>query len=128
MAWVQIITLLALIQLVVFSMLVARARGLYAVPAPATSGNEMFERYYRVQCNTVETLIVFLPALWIAASYWSPLWMALLGAVYLVGRVLYLLSYVRDPKQRGAGYGLSILPVLGLLIAGLFGALRATLH
>lgn len=127
MAWVQIVTLLALIQLVVFSMLVARARGLYAVPAPATSGNEMFERYYRVQCNTIETLIVFLPALWIAAIYWSPAWMALLGGVYLVGRVLYLRSYVRDPKQRGPGYGLSILPTFGLLIAGLFGALRATL-
>jgi len=127
MVWVQLVTVLALIQLLFFGALVARARGLYGVHAPATTGNEHFERYYRVQVNTIETLIVFLPALWIAAAYWSARWIASIGAVYLVGRVLYWLGYVRDPKKRGPGYGLSMLSVLALIVAGLAGILRALL-
>jgi glutathione S-transferase len=127
MAWVELITLLALIQLVYFSLLVGRARGRYGIHAPATTGNEHFERYYRVQVNTIETLILFLPALWIAAKYWSPKWVSIIGAVYLVGRMLYLRAYVREPKQRSLGYGLSALPVLVLIVAGLAGIVRALL-
>jgi hypothetical protein len=59
MAWIEIITLLALVQLLYFSGLVAKARGQYGVKAPAITGHEMFERHYRVQMNTIETLIVF---------------------------------------------------------------------
>jgi uncharacterized MAPEG superfamily protein len=128
MAWVEIVTLLALIELIVFGVLVSRARGTYGVAAPATSGNPIFERYYRVQANTIETLIVFLPALWIAASYWSARIIALIGVVYLIGRILYLVDYVRDPKRRGTGYVLSMLPALVLVIAGLVGAINALLR
>ena len=67
MAWVDIVGLLSVVQLFVFGVLVGRARGRYGVAAPATSGHPVFERYYRVQMNTVESLIVFLPALWLAA-------------------------------------------------------------
>lgn len=125
MAWVDIVALLAVVQLVVFGVLVGRARGLYGIAAPATSGHPVFERYFRVQMNTVETLIVFLPALLIAAKYWPPRYMALVGAVYLVGRVLYLKSYVREPQSRSLGFSLSMLPTLALVIAALAGALRA---
>jgi glutathione S-transferase len=127
MAWVELITLLALIQLGFFSTLVGRARGRYGIHAPATTGNEHFERYYRVQVNTIETLILFLPALWIAAKYWSPRWVSVIGAVYLVGRMLYLQGYVLDPKKRGLGYGLSAIPVLVLIAADLAGVVRALL-
>jgi glutathione S-transferase len=127
MAWVELVTLLAVIQLAAFAVLVDRARERYAVPAPATTGNEHFERYYRVQVNTVETFILLVPALWIAAGYWSPKWLAAIAAVYLVGRVLYFRAYVRDPKQRSLGYGLSVLPVLALIAAGLAGVARALL-
>jgi uncharacterized MAPEG superfamily protein len=125
MIWVQLITLLAVLQLFVFGGLVARARGRYGVAAPATTGHEVFERYYRVQVNTLETLMLFLPSLWIAAQYWPPQWMAALGAVYLVGRVVYLRGYVADAKKRGAGYGISIFPTLALMFAGLIGVVRA---
>ena len=128
MAWVEIVTLLALIELIVFGVLVSRARGTYGVAAPATTGNPIFERYYRVQANTIETLMVFLPALWIAASYWSARYVALIGVVYLIGRILYLVDYVRDPKRRGTGYLLSMLPALVLIIAGLVGAIKALLR
>jgi glutathione S-transferase len=125
MAWIQLITLLALIQFVWLGFLVGKARGRYGITAPATSGNAIFERYYRVHMNTLEMLVVFVPSLWIAAQYWSPQWVAVVGAVYLLGRVVYLKSYVADPKQRSAGYGISFLPTIALLLAALVGAVRS---
>ena len=128
MAWVDIVGMLAVIQLIVFGMLVGRARSQHGIAAPATTGHPVFERYYRVQMNTVETLIVFLPALWLAAKYWPPVVAAILGAIYLVGRTLYLNAYVSDPKKRGLGFGLSMLPTLVLVAAALIGAVRSLLH
>ena len=125
MIWVDIVTLLAAVQLVVFGVLVGRARGQYGIAAPATTGHPVFERYYRVQMNTVESLLVFFPALWIAAKYWSPPYAAILGAVYLVGRFIYLTAYVKDPKKRSAGFALTMLPTLALVVAGLIGAVHA---
>jgi uncharacterized membrane protein YecN with MAPEG domain len=125
MAWVDIVGVAALMQLILFSVLVGRARRDYVLPAPATSGHPMFERYYRVQMNTVETLIAFLPGLWLAAKYWPPHYVAAVGAVYLIGRVVYLRGYVRDPKSRHLGYMLSSAPTILLLLAALVGAIRS---
>ncbi|MBV8124124.1 MAG: MAPEG family protein [Burkholderiaceae bacterium] len=127
MAWIELVSLLALIQFLVFGVLVGRARGLYGVKAPATTGHEVFERTYRVQMNTLETLVIFLPALWLAARYWSPAWVGAVGAVYLLGRVLYARSYIKDPASRSMGYLLSMLPTLALLLAALGGLIRAHL-
>jgi glutathione S-transferase len=128
MAWIEIITLLALAQLLYFGGLVAWARGQYGVKAPATTGHEIFERYYRVQMNTIETLIVFVPALWLAAIHWQPVYVALIGSVYLIGRFVYQWSYVRDPGKRTLGYNLSAIPASALLIIALVGAVRVLLH
>jgi uncharacterized MAPEG superfamily protein len=128
MAWIELVTLAAVLQALYFGVLVGRARARYGVHAPATTGDATFERYYRVQVNTNETLIIFLPALWIAAQFWNPAWGAILGAIYLVGRMIYLQGYVRDPKQRGLGYGLSLLPTMALLLMGLVGVARTLLR
>ena len=128
MAWVDIVGIAAIFQVILFSVLVGRARRDYALPAPATTGHPIFERYYRVQMNTVETLIAFLPALWLAAKYWTPHYVAAIGAVYLLGRVLYLRGYVRDPKDRHWGYVLSSAPTIVLLLAALIGAIRSLIH
>lgn len=123
--WVSLVTLLALIEYFAFSALVGRARATYGVKAPAMSGHEVFDRYFRVHYNTLELLIMFVPALWIAATYWNPLWMAGIGAVYLVGRILYLQGYVRDPKTRSIGFGLSITPIGILVLFALAGVVKA---
>src|ERR1700722_16394866 len=95
------ITVLALLQFLIFGMLVGSARGKYGVKAPAVSGNEIFERYFRVQMNTLELLVMFLPALWIASVYAfvAYYWIALLGVMYLIGRFLYQRGYVADPAK-----------------------------
>jgi len=124
MAYVDIVTILAVLQFIVFAMKVGRARGKYGIKAPATSGNPIFERIFRVQQNTLELLLCLLPALYIAGPYWNPDWAAGLGLVYLVGREIYAATYVKDPAKRSVGYALSLFPILFLLAGDLFGALR----
>ncbi|MEX1197733.1 MAG: MAPEG family protein [Pseudohongiellaceae bacterium] len=118
MEWVAIIVVLALLQYLAFGMLVGRARGRYEVKAPAISGHPVFERYYRVHQNTLESLILFLPALLIFATYASASVGAGIGVVYLLGRQLYLRAYVKDPASRGPGFLLTLLPTVVLLIGG----------
>jgi uncharacterized MAPEG superfamily protein len=128
MPYVHIVIGLALVQFLFFGFLVGKARGTYNVPAPATTGNEMFERYFRVQMNTLELLVLFLPAILIFAFYMSPVVAAGLGVVYLIGRQIYLYSYVKEPKSRSLGYALSMLPILVLVLGAIFGAIRAAVR
>ena len=128
MPLLAIVTLLAVLEYVVISLLVARARGQYGIKAPATSGHEMFDRYFRVQQNTIEQLLVFLPSLWIFGSYVSAPVGALLGLVFIAGRALYLRGYVADPAQRSLGFQLSFAPSVVMLIGGLIGAAVALLR
>ena len=122
MPYTDIVTALALLQFVWFAMLVGQARGKYDIKAPAVTGNEIFERHFRVQQNTLELLILFVPGLYLFSRYFNPLWAAGLGVLYLIGRQLYATSYVKDPSSRSAGYGLSALPTLILVLGGLVGA------
>jgi glutathione S-transferase len=125
MELVAAVVALALLEFVAFGMLVAWARGRYGVEAPATGGHEIFDRYFRVHYNTMEMLVVFVPAIWLFGLYVSPRWGAVLGVVYLVGRIVYLRSYVADPAKREFGFGMTVLPVLALVIGALVGALLA---
>lgn len=127
MPFVAIVTALALGQFFMLGFSVGRARTRYGVPAPATTGNEVFERHFRVQMNTLEQLVMFLPALWIFASYISSLWAAALGVVFLLGRAIYAISYVRDPRSRALGFALTALPTLAMIIGIVIWGIRAIL-
>ncbi|MDQ1310712.1 MAG: glutathione S-transferase [Pseudomonadota bacterium] len=124
---VAVVIVLALLQYVAFGMLVGWARGKYGVKAPAVAGHETFDRYFRVHQNTLELLVAFVPAIWLFGMYVDPTWAALLGLVFIVARMLYLRGYVRDPAKREVGFTLSVLPILVLLVGGLWGAGRGLL-
>ena len=124
MNYVDLVAVLAVIQLIFFSVLVGRARGRYGVKAPAVCGHELFERAYRVQMNTLELMVAFLPALFIAAKYRPHAYVAGAGAVYLLGRMIYWRSYVRAPSSRTLGFALSMLPILSLLIGATAAIIR----
>ena len=117
---VDLVALLAVAQLVFFSVLVGRARGRYGVKAPAVSGHEMFERAYRVQMNTLEWALMTLPCLWICAAYVGDAVAAGLGGVWLLGRVWYAVAYARDPALRARGFTVGALAfgALGLAAGG----------
>lgn len=127
MAYVDIVTALALIQFIAFGFQVGAARDKYGVKAPAVTGNEIFERLFRIQQNTLEQLVVFVPALFMCGRYLNPLWAAGLGLVYLVGRQIYAVTYVKNPAKRSMGFVLSFLPMVLLLAGAAFGALRQVL-
>lgn len=124
MELVAVVIALALMEFVAFGMLVGRARGTYGVKAPAMSGHEVFDRYFRVHYNTMELLVVFVPSIWLFGLYIDPRWGAGIGAIYLVGRIVYFRDYITDPAGRGKGFGMSMLPVLALLVGALIGAGR----
>jgi uncharacterized MAPEG superfamily protein len=125
MPLVHIVIGLALAQFLFFCFAVGKARGTYKVAAPATTGNEMFERYFRVQMNTLELLVIFVPSMLLFGQYSGAYLATALGVTYLIGRMIYFLSYVKDPKSRSMGYGLSALPVVVLLVGAIIGAIRA---
>lgn len=120
--WIDVVAALAALQLLFFGVQVGSARTRFGVKAPATTGHEQFERYYRVQMNTIELLAPLLAGLYLASHYWSPAWVAAAGAVYLVGRMVYRSAYLRDPASRTVGFALSVAPVFCLLLAALVGA------
>ena len=123
--WIDVVAAVAVIQYMAFGIMVGAARTRYGVHAPATTGHPQFERLYRVQMNTLEMLVALLPAMYMAARYWSPNMVAAGGAVYVVGRLVYQRAYLKDPSTRTLGFALSVFPVLTMLGATLVGAAMA---
>ncbi len=104
---------------------VGRARSQYNVKAPATTGDPAFERAFRVQMNTLENVVAFLPALWLFAAYVSGLWSAVLGAVWLVSRIWYAIAYQQNAAKRGTPFGLAFLAFAVLALGAAWGVIRA---
>ena len=117
-----IVTFLVLAQYVLFGIQVGEMRVKHGVKGPATTGHEEFERMNRVHQNTMEQIVLFLPALWIHAQYANPLWGAALGLVFIVGRFVYRAEYLKDPGSRSPGFSMSFIPSAVLLIWALIAA------
>jgi uncharacterized membrane protein YecN with MAPEG domain len=120
----SLVTVLTLILFFIITANVGRARLKYKVPVPQTSGEPDFERVFRVQQNTLEQLILFLPSLWLFSLFVNAIWGAGIGAVWLVGRILYAWGYYQAAEKRGIGFGINVLSTLVLLIGSLVGIIR----
>jgi uncharacterized MAPEG superfamily protein len=120
---VYLVLVLVLFQYIYFLAAVGKARATYGIKAPATSGNEHFERYYRVQMNTLELLICFIPGLLISAQFWSPVIMAMIGLIFFIGRYIYFKTYIAGPEKRTMGFVLSTTPIFIFLFAIIVGIL-----
>ena len=123
MELVALVTLLMAAQLIYFSLKVGMARGKYDIQAPATSGHEIFDRTYRVHINSVEQLLIVLPAMWVCGYYFNAKLAAALGLAYLIGRFIYGVRYVADPSSRSAGMGIGFLAYIVMILAGLWGVI-----
>jgi glutathione S-transferase len=119
---VTLVIALALLEYFVFGFLVGRARGTYGVPAPAISGNPVFERYFRAHQNTLEQLVIFVPCMVIFARVVSAPIAAGLGLVFIVGRALYMHGYVAEAGKRGPGFLIGALAQVVLLLGSVIGA------
>lgn len=131
MELVVLVVMLALLQYIWFAALVGKARVKYGVKAPAMAGHAVFERHLRVQMNTLEQLVIFVPAAFAfayladALGWYGSEIAAFLGVVYLVGRGIYARAYLQDPSQRSLGFMLTFVPC-ALLIAGALVGVIAT--
>ena len=119
-----LIVLLALLQYVWFTARVGLARGKYHVDAPACDGDENFSRLFRIHQNTLEQLIVFIPATYAFSYYLSELWVLLPGLAFIIGRFLYSAEYSKDPKTRTPGMAITLLANVVLVLGALFGLVR----
>ena len=125
MELVYIVILLGLVFYTVLSFLVGRARAAHGVKAPAITGPEEFERTFRAHQNTLESLIVFVPAVWIFGVVVDPLWAAIVGVVYLIGRVLYAVGYIRAAQKRGPGMMIGFIATVVLVLGSLVGLIMS---
>jgi glutathione S-transferase len=118
-----IVTILAIALYYFMGVKVGQMRVKHGVKAPATSGPPEFDCAFRVQMNTLEHLPVFLPLLWLATIYfgWAPWAAPVLGAVWIIGRAMYMDGYMKDPEKRGPGFGVSALAEILLLLLALIG-------
>ncbi len=133
MELVVLVATLALIQFIYFSINVGRARGKYNIKAPLMSGHPVFERHLRVQMNTLEQLIVFIPVLfmysWISENQgWAGYKIAAgLGVIWIVGRTLYARAYVADPEKRGPGFMMTFVPTIIMIVGTLVALIKSLL-
>ncbi len=117
---VAFVTLLALIQFFIFSLQVGQMRAKHGVKAPAITGHPEFERTFRVQQNTMEQLVIFLPALWVYGYFGKPLYAAAAGLVFIIGRFIYKSAYVADPSRRSTGFTIGFIAISVLIVGGLY--------
>ena len=125
--WPSLITVSALILYFVVTINVGRARFKHKVSPPQMTGNPDFERVLRVQQNTLEQMILFLPSLWLFSQFISPIWGAAIGAVWIIGRILFAWGYYQAAEKRAAGFGISTLATLALLGGSLTGIIMLVL-
>ena len=121
-----LITALAIILYEFLTFKVGLARGKYHVPAPLTEGPDEFKRVMRVQQNTLEQMVAFLPSLWLFATFMPyPIFVALFGGLWLVARILYAVTYYRNAEKRMPGFILSLFATTLLLGGSFIGIFRA---
>jgi glutathione S-transferase len=118
---IALLTILTVLLLAACTVYVGRARGRYGVKAPAVTGPEGFERALRVQGNTNEAALMFLPALWVAAQVHVAGIAAALGALWLLARIWYALAYANPSRNRGPAFALSVAALVGLVLQALWG-------
>jgi glutathione S-transferase len=114
-----LITTLALLLYFVLIINVGRARTKYKVPVPQMTGDPAFERVLRVQQNTLEQIVFFLPLFWLFSYFVNPLWGAVAGGLWIIGRIIYAWGYYQATEKRGPGFAISALSSMALLLGAL---------
>jgi uncharacterized membrane protein YecN with MAPEG domain len=107
------------------AILVGQARSAHKVKAPAIEGPDAFNRVYRAHVNTLEQLVLMLPALWIFTLGIGDMWGAILAAVWIVGRIMYVLGYAEAADKRGTGFAITFGSFAVAVLGGIWALLIA---
>ncbi|MFT5426018.1 MAG: glutathione S-transferase [Gammaproteobacteria bacterium] len=125
MALATLVIMVALAQYLFFVGKTGQLRGKHGVKAPACTGNENFERMFRIQQNTMEQLVVFIPALLAFSHFVSPVWGPCIGLIFIIGRFVYFQGYLNDPAKRGPGMMMTFITNAVLVLGASVGAILA---
>jgi uncharacterized membrane protein YecN with MAPEG domain len=117
--FVAIVTLLAGLLCFAMALVDARAHSKTGILAPAMTGDAYLERCNRAHANTLEWMPIFLPAMWLFAIYWSPMWASIFGSTWIVGRILYFRGYVASVQKRAPGFLIQTMAVFALSLGAL---------
>ena len=126
--YTALVTLLAISLYFWTGLAVANARQKFGVVAPATTGHTDFERVFRVQQNTLEWMPIFLPLLWLFALYVSDWGAAVLGLVWIVGRIIFIRGYSEAAEKRHRGFFIQGIASGALLLGALAGIVWHMTH
>jgi glutathione S-transferase len=127
MALVAVVISLILLEYFVFIMMVGSVRVKSGIKAPAMTGDPKLERMLRVQLNTLEQIVIVIPAMWIFALYVNAAAAAGLGLVFVLGRALYCKGYLEAAEKRSLGFGVGGLATIVLVLGSIFGSVVAAL-
>ncbi len=116
---VAIVTLLTALVYFWMAARVALAHKRTGILAPTMTGDPGLERTIRAHVNTLEWMPIFLPSLWLFAVYWDADIAAILGVVWIVGRIVYFLGYVRSPSGRSPGFFIQAVAAFALMLGAL---------
>lgn len=114
-----LVSLAAALTYLVLGINVGRVRHACGIMAPQMTGDPRLERAIRVHYNTLEWLPIFLLSLWMFGLYWSPRVAAVLGVIWILGRIVYAVGYMADPAKRGPGFAIQALATLALLLGAI---------
>ncbi len=128
LAWCYLLILAVLIFYVAVMVNCGRMRVRHNIPAPSTTGHPEFERAFRVQMNTLEHMVPFLPAMALCAFLTSATAALVLGVAWLIGRILYARSYMTAADRRGPGFVIAFVALALLLILAVYGAINMVLQ
>ena len=119
------VTVLAVLITIGLSIMVSRVRTRAGIQPPAMTGSPEVERALRIHGNTIEQIVVFLPALWLAALYFQGWVPPIIGLIWCLGRIVYAVGYMAAANKRLIGFILTILPTLALLVLAVIGMVGA---
>lgn len=124
MLYTAIVTILSVLLFVAMGINAGRMRGKHGIKAPAMTGHAEFERAIRVQMNTMEGAIAFLPALWVAAIWFGGWIPPLAGFVWVAGRAIYMIGYMAAPEKREIGFQIQAFALIALIVLAVWGIVR----
>jgi uncharacterized membrane protein YecN with MAPEG domain len=82
-------------------------------------GDPVLERTIRAHQNMLEWMPIALPSMWLFAIYWDVTWAAGLGLLWIVGRIVYFVGYVRAANKRFPGFFIQSTAAFMLLLGAL---------
>lgn len=119
--YTAIVTILSVLLYFYIGTRVPVARRKFGIKLPATTGHPDFERVFRAHMNTLEWMPIFLPLLWLTASYLNDFAAAVGGVIWIIGRAMYFIGYAREASKRSPGFFVQGIACVLLLIGAIAG-------